>query len=164
MNQVIIDVREPDEFQSEYIEGSINIPLSEFERQGMPIIKQLIGKPILIMCQSGRRAEIAVAIIKKTNAQINAEVFSGGILKWKEQGNSIVSGSGKKIPLFRQVFIAAGLMVLVGGWAVFSFGSSFIFIPVLVGAGLTMAGLTGFCPMAIVLSKMPWNRLRIRTG
>jgi hypothetical protein len=54
--------------------------------------------------------------------------------------------------------IAAGLMQLaftalaatVSPW--FLAGTGFV------GLGLTMAGITGFCPMASILGKMPWNR------
>jgi hypothetical protein len=31
-------------------------------------------------------------------------------------------------------------------------------VPMFIGAGLTMAGLTNFCPMGIALAKMPWNQ------
>jgi hypothetical protein len=31
-------------------------------------------------------------------------------------------------------------------------------LPLLVGGGLTMAGVTGFCGMAMLLMRAPWNR------
>jgi hypothetical protein len=34
----------------------------------------------------------------------------------------------------------------------------FFTIPALVGAGLITAGLTGFCGMARILMRAPWNR------
>jgi hypothetical protein len=34
----------------------------------------------------------------------------------------------------------------------------FFVVPAFFGAGLTFAGLTGFCGLARVLMKMPWNR------
>jgi hypothetical protein len=33
-----------------------------------------------------------------------------------------------------------------------------VYLAGLVGLGLAGAGLTDFCPMAILLVKMPWNR------
>jgi hypothetical protein len=36
---------------------------------------------------------------------------------------------------------------------------NFALIPAFLGAGLTMAGSTGWCGLAILLSKMPWNRV-----
>ena len=34
----------------------------------------------------------------------------------------------------------------------------FLAVPAFVGGGLTFAGATGTCGMALVLLKMPWNR------
>ena len=51
----------------------------------------------------------------------------------------------------------AGSLILLGvlaGWLVSPW---FYLIDVMVGAGLLTAGLTGFCGMARLLAKMPWN-------
>jgi predicted branched-subunit amino acid permease len=61
------------------------------------------------------------------------------------------------LPLERQVRIAAGSLVLLGavlGWLV---QPGFFALSAFVGAGLVFAGITDFCGMGIVLSKMPWN-------
>jgi hypothetical protein len=31
-------------------------------------------------------------------------------------------------------------------------------VPVVVGLGLVFAGASGFCPMASLIARMPWNR------
>lgn len=62
------------------------------------------------------------------------------------------------ISLERQVRIAAGALVLIGlalAWAIHPY---FLALAAFVGAGQVFAGLTDFCGMAILLSKMPWNR------
>jgi hypothetical protein len=41
---------------------------------------------------------------------------------------------------------------------------NFALIPAFLGAGLTMAGSTGWCGLAILLSKMPWNKVRCAGG
>jgi hypothetical protein len=55
----------------------------------------------------------------------------------------------------RQVQIVAGLLVVAG----FFFKPLWFLVPV-VGIGQTIAGLTGFCGMARLLQKMPWNRVQ----
>ena len=35
----------------------------------------------------------------------------------------------------------------------------FFAVPAFVGAGLTVAGITGFCGMARILMQAPWNRV-----
>ncbi|MFN3400784.1 MAG: YgaP-like transmembrane domain [Ferrovibrio sp.] len=47
-------------------------------------------------------------------------------------------------------FLGAVLAWFVSPW--------FILLSGFVGAGLMMAGLTGFCGMARLLAAMPWNR------
>jgi hypothetical protein len=34
----------------------------------------------------------------------------------------------------------------------------FALIPLVTGCGLLFAGLTGFCGLALLLAKMPWNK------
>lgn len=61
------------------------------------------------------------------------------------------------IPLFRQIQIAAGSLVLIGviGSA---FWHPFFWLSAFVGAGLVFAGISGFCGLGVLLSHMPWNR------
>lgn len=60
--------------------------------------------------------------------------------------------------MMRQVQIAAGLLVLVGVGLGFGIHPAFFALSGLVGAGLVFAGATGFCGMAQILARAPWNR------
>jgi hypothetical protein len=62
------------------------------------------------------------------------------------------------IPLERQVLVAAGLLVLIGVLLGAFVHPGFYGVSAFVGAGLTVAGLTGFCGMALLLARMPWNK------
>jgi len=62
------------------------------------------------------------------------------------------------LPLERQIFLIAGLMILSGvllGWQVHP---GFYGLAAFVGAGLSVAGATGFCGMALILGRCPWNK------
>jgi len=62
------------------------------------------------------------------------------------------------MPLERQVRIAAGLMVVIGvvlGWQV---NPAFYGLSGFVGCGLIMAGITDWCPMALLIARLPWNQ------
>ena len=59
----------------------------------------------------------------------------------------------------QQVQIAAGSLILLGLTLSQTVAPAWIALPWFVGAGLTFAGLTGFCGMARLLAAMPWNRL-----
>jgi hypothetical protein len=62
------------------------------------------------------------------------------------------------LPLMRQVQLVAGLLVLIGTGLAYFVNPGFLGLTGFVGAGLTLAGSTGFCGMAELLAKMPWNR------
>lgn len=161
MNKVILDVRENDEFESERIEGSIHMPLSRLAWLAPGILSQLENRSLVLMCRSGLRAQTALNQICQLGYPKNAiEVYPGGILEWKRQGNPTLVQRHRHLPLMRQVQLIAGTAILV-------FILMGIFIrPELfwgagaVGMGMTIAGLTGYCGLAQVLSVMPWNQTK----
>ena len=69
---VIVDVRTKDEFQSEHLEGSKNIPL-DMVRKELDKMKKL-NKPIITVCRSGNRSAMATSIL--SSAGIKA--YNGG--------------------------------------------------------------------------------------
>jgi rhodanese-related sulfurtransferase len=157
---VIIDVREEDEFSIDHIEHSINIPLSMFASMAPGILNQLDEKKIIIMCRSGARAEQAKNIAQGLgfNDAHSYDVYKGGIIKWKQAGNPVISHSAKSpLPLMRQVQLTVGSGVLVFGFLAVLVNPLFAYGAAAFGAGLVMAGLTGSCPLANMLAKMPWN-------
>ena len=68
---VILDVRNPDELAAACYPGAVNIPVKELEAR---IAEIPAGKPVLIHCARGVRAESAYTLIKEKRANI-PEVF-----------------------------------------------------------------------------------------
>jgi rhodanese-related sulfurtransferase len=62
--------------------------------------------------------------------------------------------------IMRQVQIAAGSLVLIGVLLGFFVAPAWFGLAGFVGAGLTFAGLSGFCGMARLLMFAPWNRAK----
>jgi rhodanese-related sulfurtransferase len=60
--------------------------------------------------------------------------------------------------MMRQVQIGAGSLVLLGVLLGLLVHPGFLAIAAFAGAGLTLAGATGFCGMARLLAVAPWNR------
>jgi hypothetical protein len=60
----------------------------------------------------------------------------------------------------RQVQIATGSLVVAGTALAVAVSPWFILLAGFVGAGLVFAGTTGFCGMARLLARMPWNKTR----
>jgi len=69
------------------------------------------------------------------------------------------TGGKKAIPLMQQVQLAIGLGVLTGAILALTVNPYWVLLCAFFGAGLTMAGSTGWCGLAILMSKMPWNRV-----
>jgi rhodanese-related sulfurtransferase len=161
MNQVIIDVREEDEFLAEHVENSINIPLSSFAGMAPGVLNQLGKSQIVIMCRSGVRAGQALNMIQGLgfNDLHQYQVYEGGILGWKKQGQPVVARKVKApLPLMRQVQLVIGAMLLAFGIAAAVIDPVYAWGAVFIGCGLLVAGATGFCALANVLAMLPWNK------
>ncbi|HEY4055412.1 MAG TPA: rhodanese-like domain-containing protein [Kofleriaceae bacterium] len=78
---VVVDVREPDEFDGEHLPQATNIPLGEVDAR-LADFDKLVGgdksKPIVLHCAKGGRAEKAKA---KLEAAGYTNVVNGGGLK-----------------------------------------------------------------------------------
>tara|TARA_B100001996_G_scaffold63919_1_gene45926 strand:- start:399 stop:782 length:384 start_codon:yes stop_codon:yes gene_type:complete len=85
---ILLDVRTKDEFNSGYIENSLNIDYfsDEFSINVDKLDKNI---PIILYCRSGRRSGLSANKIKKLGFK---EIYNleGGVLEWIEQGNVII--------------------------------------------------------------------------
>jgi len=160
-NSIIIDVREKDEFCKEHIENSILLPLSDLNILAPGILAPIKDQNLLLLCRSGNRAKLALNQIQSLDLKIkNISVYEGGILNWKKQGHPVIRFQKSTLPLMRQVQIAAGFLIITSVLLSIFVDPKWIGLGLFVGCGLTFAGLTGFCGMAILLSKMPWNQTK----
>lgn len=151
---LLIDVREPGEHKSEHIEGAKLIPLGEISHEKLP------GKshPIVIHCNSGRRSEQACRKLLEQDANLDIYSLEGGIVSWKNEGLPVKNQGRAVLPLDRQTQLAAGFLAFIGVLLGGIVHPAFYALSGLVGLGLMTAGLTGWCGMAKLLAKMPWNR------
>lgn len=158
-SKLLIDVREPQEFALEHIPNSQNIPLSQISDKISDICKEAEGKKVIFLCQSGYRAKKALDIWKRCT-QHEADAFNGGLIQWKlANQNDVVCDT--KFPIVQQVQLTVGLLLIFMSIMTY-FISIYFLIPILFfGCGLTIAGLTGFCGLAKILLKMPWNKAKI---
>jgi rhodanese-related sulfurtransferase len=160
MTEVILDVRERDEFEAEHIEHSINVPLSHFASTAPGVLNQLREREVRVLCRSGTRAKLAVEQINQMgySDKVNARIYEGGILEWKRQGKATTKKGRNHLPIMRQVQLVAGSTVLATTLLGAFVNPWFLAVSGFFGAGLTVAGATGFCGMAMLLAKMPWNK------
>lgn len=149
----LVDVRSEDEFKSGHIPEAICMPLETLLSK-----KELLpkDKTIILSCQSGFRANKAFEMLA-AHGYKNVKLLEGGFSAWKSDGLP-VNTLKSSIPIFRQVLIVAGLSVLTGSLLGMFVDSRFFWIPVFFGSGLSFAGISGWCGMAFILERMPWNR------
>ena len=118
------------------------------------------GRKIIFHCLKGTRGSKACMIIEGCGACENALYnLDGGISAWKAAGLPIVSSVvSAGMSLFRQVqIIIGGLVAIFVLLGLFGLTLGFV-IAGLLGFALFVAGLTGWCGLAMLLSKMPWNK------
>jgi rhodanese-related sulfurtransferase len=165
VDPVILDVREKDEFDAQHIPESIWVPLSDFARLAPGVLQSLVGRRVLLMCRSGNRARLAQGQIGRLGfaGQIESEVYAGGILQWARQGKPLATRKKSHLPILRQVQLAVGLGVLGSVLLSFWVDQRIAWVAAFFGAGLTVAGITGFCGLAHLLAWMPWNKAQPET-
>jgi rhodanese-related sulfurtransferase len=149
---VVVDVREPGEFAGGHLPGAHNIPLGQLS--GARLEPQA-GKTLLLVCASGMRSARGCAAL---GPQTGAVSLAGGVKAWRAAGGEVEGSGAGVIPLDRQVLIAAGALVLFGVLMSLFVSPRWVLLSGFVGAGLMFAGLSGFCGMATLLAKAPWNR------
>ena len=67
----------------------------------------------------------------------------------EEQGHMVIQ---------RQVQVISGSLVILGALLALYVHLNWIFFSLAVGAGIALAGVVGFCPLAMLLQKMSWNQ------
>jgi sulfur-carrier protein adenylyltransferase/sulfurtransferase len=82
---VLLDVRNPHEYEIAKIPGSVLIPLSEIENgEGVIKVKEMLnGHRLIAHCKSGMRSAKALGILKE--AGIEGTNVKGGILAWSKE-------------------------------------------------------------------------------
>jgi rhodanese-related sulfurtransferase len=151
---MLIDVRSMDEHHSGTIPGATCIPVDNLEQSLAQLPKD---KQLLLFCRSGKRSSKACDILHKHGYDKISDL-EGGISTWLEQGLPTIKRRNA-IPIQRQVMIAAGLLISSGMFLGHFINYGFYLIPFFIGFGLLFAGISGFCGMAILLEKMPWNKV-----
>lgn len=151
---VLIDVREDFEHAEESIGGAAHVPLSEIDPDALR--EQHAGRRVVFHCKAGPRARDAAGHFCADGDTVFC--LEGGIDAWKAAGLDVKrSASGPRLPIMRQVQVVAGSLVVVGVGLGLIVSPWFLAIAGFVGCGLVFAGVSGWCGMARLLAKMPWN-------
>jgi rhodanese-related sulfurtransferase len=152
---IVIDVRSAAEFETQHIRGSYNVPLPLLSEHTEDLAERL-GKRVVLVCQSGVRAEQARQRLDGAGMP-SALILEGGVPAFAAAGGDVVRGA-QRWALERQVRMAAGGLVLAGLVAGKFVSPKLRGLSGAIGAGLAFSAATNTCAMGNALSKMPWNK------
>jgi rhodanese-related sulfurtransferase len=151
---MLIDVRDPSEFAGEHIACAASMPLSTLDSSALDALPA--DRKMIFQCQRGKRGEQACAVIDASSLKQQVFNLEGGIEAWKAAGLPVVRQQAG-MPIQRQVQLTIGLLVLISVVLGFSVNTSFFLLAGFLGMGLTFAGLTGWCGLALLMKQAPWN-------
>ena len=153
----LLDVRSPAEHAGAHVSGVRLIPLDELDPVSFCHERGSDSAPVYVFCQAGGRAKRAIEKLQGAGVQ-GCVLVEGGTQAWMDAGLPVIRGESRVLPLMRQVQITIGIISAVGAALALTVNPRFAFIPLLTGCGLFFAGVTGFCGLALLLAKMPWNK------
>ncbi|MYT16716.1 Rhodanese-related sulfurtransferase [Streptomyces sp. SceaMP-e96] len=88
---VLLDVREPHEWQAGHAPGAVHAPLSELAAGGgLPAAAR--NRPLVVICRSGQRSRQAARLLRAHGAQ--AVDVKGGMNAWAVAGLPVVDAHG----------------------------------------------------------------------
>lgn len=151
----LLDVRTPAEFESVHIPGSYNVPLDRLSEH-RDELRSALKDPVILVCRSGMRARQAEQALAAAGLS-RLHVLDGGLSAWESAGKPVKRGQ-QKWSLERQVRGVAGALVLAGAVGGLTVWPPLTLLAAAVGGGLTFSAITDTCGMAILLSKLPYNR------
>ncbi|NYD43856.1 rhodanese-like domain-containing protein [Nocardioides panaciterrulae] len=87
---VVLDVREPVEWEHGHIDGALHIPLMQLPQR----FSELPEGQALVVCKIGGRSAQAVGYLVQQG--IDAVNLDGGMIGWAEAGRAMVSETGQR--------------------------------------------------------------------
>ena len=153
-----LDVRTPAEFAECHVACAKLAPLDVLDpRKAADALQPAPGTPIYILCKGGGRATKAAEQFIAAGIP-NVTVVTGGTDACVAANVPVTRGGKAIIPLDGQVRIAIGAFIILL-WVLGRYVHySFAYLILAMAVALILSGLTGFCGMAILLGKAPWNQ------
>lgn len=151
---ILVDIRSTDEYVREHIPQARHIPMEQLAADAAALKG---AKAVIFHCRSGNRTRMNAAVLSAC-VPCDAYVLEGGLDAWKKAELPVTTDRSQPLELQRQVQIAAGSMVVLGTVLGLVLSPWFFVLSGFVGAGLVFAGVSGFCGLARLLMKMPWNQ------
>lgn len=156
---ILIDVREPAEFESGHIAYASSVPLAELESMlaGFPLPPE---RKVIFQCLKGGRGAQACAVLGSRALPNPVFNIENGIQGWQAAGLPVIGGAPAGLSVIRQVQIIVGALLMLMVFLGFAGLTLGFMIAGILGGALFFAGMTGWCGLAMLLQRMPWNKGR----
>ncbi len=142
---ILVDVREPAEYQEERIKGSFLYPVSSLDIPA--ILDESKGKPVIFSCAKGPRAMNVWQIFTQQTGR-EAYCVEGSILGWKAAGLPTQKPLSTNLSRTdRQIMLIAGTVVLGSSLLAAFVSPGWIWVSATAGALMLLAGICGICLM-----------------
>lgn len=82
---LVVDVREPHEYEAVHIDGALLAPLGQVEKDLEKVDK---NREIVLVCRSGRRSGIAYERLE-ARGFTNLRNLTGGMIAWEKGGHPV---------------------------------------------------------------------------
>jgi rhodanese-related sulfurtransferase len=83
----VLDVRQPEEYESGHVPGAVLVPLGEVPDR---VAEVPTTEPVYVVCRSGARSRRAAEFLIARG--IDATNVAGGTMAWMEAGHGVVTG------------------------------------------------------------------------
>ncbi len=150
----MLDVRTGGEYETVHIPDSINIPLDQLGEHAAQVAG--IDRPVILVCQSGVRAEQAHSRLSQAGKG-RLFVLDGGLNAWETAGKQVNRGQSNRWAMDRQVRFVAGLMIITA-IVVSTIVPPLKWVAAAVAGGLVYSAASNTCAMASILGRLPYNR------
>lgn len=81
---IVIDVREPQEYQESHIVGAYLIPVGTIAKDKLP--REILNKKIIVHCKFGKRGLSACEKLFSEDMNLDIYNLDGGITAWENAG------------------------------------------------------------------------------
>jgi rhodanese-related sulfurtransferase len=102
---LIVDVREPYEFEAMHIEGSLNVPRGVLEsacewdyEETVPALVEARDREVVVVCRSGYRSVLAAHSMQVLGYR-DVVSLATGLRGWKDYDQPLVAGDGQPVDL-----------------------------------------------------------------
>lgn len=97
---LLVDIREPHEYESAHVSGSLNVPRGVLEsscdwgyQETVPELASARARPVVLMCKSGNRSALAAYVMQLMGYQAVASLKTG-LRGWNDAEQALVGKNG----------------------------------------------------------------------